>query len=53
MGISATSSLQLKKSVSININGTNVTNRKEQNLLGIKLDSSNSSKVALPHYKSL
>ena len=40
MVISATSLLQLKNSVSINIDGSYVTNKKEQKLLGIKLDSS-------------
>ena len=29
-----------EKSVSINIDGSNVTNKKEQKLLGIKFDSS-------------
>ena len=33
-----------EKSVSVNIDGSNVTNKKEQKLLGIKFDSSLSFK---------
>ena len=36
-----------EKSVSVNIDGSNVTNKKEQKLLGIKFDSSLSFKVTL------
>ena len=38
--ISTTSLLQLKKWVSINTDGSNVTNKQEQKLLGIKFDLS-------------
>ena len=44
MVISATFLVTTKKSISINIDGSNVENKKEQKLLGIKFDSSLSFK---------